>query len=95
MAGVKGNFAIEDFLAAGEIIYWISELSDECEISEYAQSAILATRNYELLKESFLNSRTAKRLVELGYEDDVKLCCLKNISENVGIYKNNELTLYS
>ena len=94
MAGVRGQFAIEDFLAAGEILYWISESLDECELSEYAQTAIMATRDYESLKDAFLNSRTAKRLIELNYRDDVELCCLKNISDNVAIYKNNELTLY-
>lgn len=93
MAGVKGKFAIEDYLAAGEILYWIKENLDDCEISEYAQTAILATRDYESLKESFLNSRTAKRLIELGYMNDVELCCLKNITENVAIYENGELKL--
>lgn len=93
MAGVKGKFAIEDYLAAGEILYWIKDSLDECEMSEYAQTAILATRDYESLKESFLNSRTAKRLIELGYGDDVELCCLKNITENVAIYENHELSL--
>ena len=93
MAGVKGNFAIEDYLASGEILYWISQCLDECEISEYAQTAILASRDYESLKDSFINSRTAKRLVELGYENDVEFCCLKNITENVAIYENNQLNL--
>jgi 2-phosphosulfolactate phosphatase len=63
-------------------------------LSEYAQSAILASRDYDALKEAFLNSRTAKRLIELGYEEDVKYCCQKNISDNVAIYNNDELTLY-
>ncbi|MBR4446815.1 2-phosphosulfolactate phosphatase [Methanobrevibacter sp.] len=94
MAGVKGEFAIEDFLAAGEILYWINENLDECELSEYGQSAILKTRDNESLRDTFLNSRTAKRLIELGYKSDVELCCLKNISDNVAIYENNELTLY-
>lgn len=94
MAGVKGEFAIEDFLAAGEILYWINENLDDCELSEYAQSAILASRDYESLKNAFLNSKTAKRLINLDYRDDVELCCLKNISDNVAIYENNELTLY-
>lgn len=93
MAGVKGQFAIEDFLASGEILYWICEHLEEYELSEYAKAAILASRNYALLKEAFMNSRTSKRLIELGHEDDVELCCLKNISENVAIYKNNELKL--
>ncbi|WP_405305541.1 2-phosphosulfolactate phosphatase [Methanobrevibacter sp.] len=94
MAGVKGKFAIEDYLAAGEILYWISENLEECELSEYAQTAILATRDYELAKEAFLNSRTAKRLTELGYRDDVELSVMRNITDNVAIYQDNELTLY-
>lgn len=93
MAGVKGQFAIEDYLAAGEILYWIKENLDDCELSEYVQAAILATRDYESVKKSFLNSRTAKRLIELGYAEDVELCCLKNITENVAIYENGELKL--
>ena len=93
MAGVKGNFAIEDYLASGEILYWISQCLDDCKISEYAQTAILASRDYESLKDSFINSRTAKRLIELGYETDVDFCCLKNITENVAVYENNQLTL--
>ena len=93
MAGVKGNFAIEDYLASGEILYWIVQYLEDCDLSEYAQTAILASRNYELLKDSFINSRTAKRLVELGYESDVELCSLINITENVAIYENGQLKL--
>ena len=93
MAGVRGEFAIEDYLACGEILYWIAQYSDDCDISEYAQTAVLATRDYKSLKDSFVNSRTAKRLAELGYEMDVELCSLKNITENVAVYENNEVKL--
>lgn len=94
MAGVNGEFAIEDYLAAGEILYQISEISKDCELSEYAQGAILASRDYSNLKEAFTNSRTAKRLNELGYGEDVEYCSQKNINDKVAIYNNNELTLY-
>lgn len=94
MAGVKGEFSIEDFLASGEILYWINENLTDCELNEYAKAAIMASRDYESLKEAFMNSGSAKRLIDIGYEDDVKLCCLKNITDNVAIYKSNELTLY-
>ena len=94
MAGVKGEFAIEDFLASGEILYWISETCKDCELSEYAKSAILASRDYESVQNAFMTSRTAKRLIELGNREDVELSLMKNISTNVAIYKNNELTLY-
>lgn len=93
MAGVRGKFAIDDFLASGEILHWICENLEEYELSEYAKAAILASRNYESLKEAFMNSRSAKRLIELDYEDDVELCCKKNISDNVAIYEKNELKL--
>lgn len=94
MAGVRGEFAIEDFLASGEILYWINENLKNCELSEYAQAAILASRDYEKVKESIFTSRSAKRLIDLGYRGDVELCCLKNITDNVAIYNNNELNLY-
>jgi 2-phosphosulfolactate phosphatase len=94
MAGVRGEFAIEDFLAAGEILYWINKNLDDCELSEYAKAAILATRDYEMVMEAFLNSRTARRLIELNYREDVELSVMRNISGNVAIYRNNELTLY-
>jgi len=94
MAGVKGEFAIEDFLASGEILYWICQNLDNYHLSEYAKSAILASRDYDCLKEAFINSRTSKRLMELGYEEDVDFCCQKNITENVATYANDELTLY-
>lgn len=92
MAGVKGEFVLEDFLAAGEILYWISESLDECEMSEFAKSAILASRDYDSVKEGFITSRTGKRLAKLGHQEDVEFCLLKNISENVAVYENNEIT---
>ena len=94
MAGVRGNFAIEDFLASGEILYWINnKLNEDCKMSEYAKSAILASRDYSALKKEFLNSGSAKRLIELDYGKDVELCSLKNITDNVALYENKELKL--
>ena len=94
MAGVRGEFAVEDFLASGEILYWISQSMEECELSEMAKAAILASRNYNSVKKEFYNSHSGKRLSKLGYKKDINLCCQKNISENVAKYENNELTLY-
>ena len=94
LAGVKGKFAIEDYLAAGEILYQICEILDEYELSEYAKTAIMASRDYDALTEAFMNSRTAKRLIELDNLKDVEFSCQKNITENVAIFKNNELKLY-
>ena len=94
MAGVRGEFAVEDFLASGEILYWICQNLEEYELSEMAKAAIIASRNYNSLKTGFYNSRSGKRLANLGYKKDINLCCQKNISKNVAKYENNELTLY-
>ncbi len=94
MAGVKGEFALDDFLAAGEILYWICQNLKKYELSEYAKAAILASRDYEAVKEGFRNSRSGKRLIEIGYMKDVEFCLSKNISDNVAIYENNELKLF-
>ena len=93
MAGVRGNFALEDFLASGEIIYWICQNLNECDINDYAKAAILASRDYEAVKEGFYTSASGKRLSELNYKKDIECCFSKNISENVAIYEDGELRL--
>lgn len=93
MAGVKGEFALDDFLASGEILYWICQNFDEYEINDMAKAAIMASRDYNSLKSGFYNSRTGKRLAKLGYKKDINFSCQKNISENVARYENNELKL--
>ena len=91
MAGVKGEFSLDDFLASGEILYWICQNFEEYEINDMAKAAIMASRDYNSLKAGFYNSRTGKRLAELGYKKDIILSCQKNISKNVAIYENHEL----
>lgn len=91
MAGVWGNFAIEDFLAAGEIIYQISEKCENCEISEYARSAVLASRDNDALKKAFYESTSGNKLKSLGYEDDIAYSLRKNSTDIVGIYENNKI----
>jgi len=100
MAGWKGNFAIEDFLASGEILYWICKKivesnSDESdfEISKYAQSAILASRDEKEVKKVIYDTRSSKRLKELGYKKDIDFSLQKNISDNVAIYEKGVLKL--
>lgn len=93
MAGVRGKFALEDFLASGEILYWICQNLDDYEINDCAKAAILASRDYEAVKEGFYTSTTGKRLTELNYKKDIECCFSRNISKNVAIYEDGELRL--
>lgn len=109
MGGFERTFAIEDFLAAGEILYWIQKeleeenklniddiayFKDESGMTEHALSAIMASRDKEKVEKVSIKSKSGRRLAYLGYEDDVNLCVKSNISENVGIYKDGKITLY-
>ena len=109
MGGFERTFAIEDFLAAGEILFWIQKELDEQDklniddidyfkeetgITEFAISAIMASRDKEKVEKVSIKSKSGRRLAYLGYEDDVRLCVKENISENVGIYKDRKITLY-
>ena len=90
MAGVEGRFAIEDFLGAGEII---SNLQNE-DLDEYAQAAVLAVQDKNLIKETVLKSRSAKRLTEIGFKKDVEFCLKRDISNNVPVFQNKSLKKY-
>jgi len=110
MGGFERSFAIEDFLAAGEILFWIQReldkeeklniddidyFKEETGITEFALSAIMASRDKEKVEKVSIKSKSGRRLAYLGYEDDVKLCVKENISGNVGIYKDGKITLYN
>ncbi len=87
MAGVEGRFAIEDFLGAGTII---SHLINQ-EVDEFAQSSVLAAENISKTKQAILNSRSAQKLNQLGFAEDVKFCLKRNISSNVPILKKDTI----
>lgn len=94
MAGRKHKFALEDYLACGEILYWIKkELKSTDEISEYAIGSILASRDEENFKESILNTHSSQILKKLGHTEDIDYCMQKNITNNVVRYKNKKLEL--
>lgn len=115
MAGFNSEFGIDDYLAAGDILYWIQKELEKSEdaktkideydgkvywkeldgLSEYAKSALIASRDIELCKNYIRNCRSGKRLSYLGYSEDVEFCMERNISDNVPIYKNKILELHN
>ncbi len=84
MAGVRGNFAIEDFLGAGEII---SHLQDQ-ELDEMAQASCLAIENPEKVDKAVRNSRSARNLMKLGFGEDIDFCIQRDKSKLVPEFKD-------
>lgn len=91
MAGRKGEFAIEDYLASGEIIYQIQKTTEKIKLSPEAEKAINDSRDYNQLKETILSSPAAENLEKLGFHNDIILALEKNKYNKVAIYENNKL----
>ncbi|MGF7119552.1 2-phosphosulfolactate phosphatase [Methanobacterium oryzae] len=83
MAGVRGRFAIEDFLGAGEIISNLKNF----ELDEMAQAAYLASRDDEMVSEAVKNSLSARGLKKLGFVNDIDFCIKKDIYNVVPFYE--------
>lgn len=93
MAGREGNFALEDYIACGEILYWIDKFGDDLVLSEYAQSSILASRDVGKCDVLLKKTKSAKILEGLGYSRDVNFSLKRNISDNVAVYSEGEFNL--
>ena len=88
MAGVRGRFAIEDFLGAGEII---SNLTDY-KLDEMSQAAYMASRDEKMVNKAVFNSESAQGLKKLGFSEDVEFCINKDIYDIVPVYENGIIT---
>ncbi|MEN4018605.1 MAG: 2-phosphosulfolactate phosphatase [Methanobacterium sp.] len=84
MAGVRGEFAIEDFLGAGAII---SNLTDY-KLDEMALSSYMASRDEKMVNKAVLNSNSASGLKKLGYNKDISFCIKKDKYDIVPVYNN-------
>lgn len=84
MAGVNGEFTIEDFLGAGEIIYYLKDN----ELDEMACASLLARDNKLLVNRAVRKSRSAAGLRKLGFHEDIEFCLNRNIYNIVPFYHN-------
>ena len=83
----KKFFAIEDFLAAGLIISEINGLlEDDVDLEDQALASFLAFQaSKENLYEVILQGRSAKRIIEIGEDEDISASLRVNSSSVVPI----------
>jgi len=91
MAGVRGRFAIEDFLGAGEIISYLKNY----ELDEMAMAAYMASRDEEMVKKAVMNSKSSLTLQKLGFLEDIKFSIKKNIYDIITIYEKGIIKNYT
>lgn len=87
-SGRKGEFSLEDFLCCGLIA---SELSSrgEVRLDDAAKAALLAWREARAnLSEVIKSGDHAKRLMELGFKNDVEFCVSVNSMGIVPYYRD-------
>ncbi|MDO5852142.1 MAG: 2-phosphosulfolactate phosphatase [Methanobacteriaceae archaeon] len=98
MAGRRQTFAIEDYVGAGIIINEIIKASKttkiDLELTEYAKTAQIVTKDLKLSQELIEDSTSAKKLRLLNAGEDVEICKQINKSTIVPIYKNKIITQY-
>ncbi|KAF2959727.1 2-phosphosulfolactate phosphatase family protein [Thermotoga sp. 38H-to] len=84
-AGTNGRFSLEDFLLAGAIVKRLKR--DDLE-----DGAQVAKRYFESVKnkkeEVKRHSSHAKRLISLGFEDDVEFCTTEDLFKTVPVLVN-------
>ncbi len=85
MAGVKGKFAIEDFLGAGAIISGLTNYK----LDEMAMAAYMASRDEEMVRNAVMNSNSALGLQKLGFADDISFSIKKDIYDIIPIYEKH------
>lgn len=86
-AGTEGEFSMDDFIAAGYIIYKVLELK-EAELTDIAKTAIYIYESHPDILSFIRHARHYKRISKLGLENDVLYCCRKNIINIVPEYRN-------
>jgi 2-phosphosulfolactate phosphatase len=54
----------------------------------------MAVQDKDLVEYNILRSRSARRLIEIGFKKDVNFCLQRNISDNVAIFREHSLEKY-
>lgn len=91
-AGTDRQFSLEDAVCAGALV---DNLSDTHMRSDSAIAAYLMYKSAsENLKEFVSQSKNGKRLLELGYLDDLNYCLQKDLCDVVPVYRAGKISIF-
>ena len=89
-SGTEGEFSLEDFLLAGFLAKsYPGEMNDAAEVSAVYASGV---SNVEI---EMKRSSHAKRLIDLGFEEDVAFCSRTDLYDIVPVFENGEFRVYN
>ncbi|WP_409346434.1 2-phosphosulfolactate phosphatase [Paenibacillus sp. MBLB4367] len=92
-AGTQDQFALEDGIGAGAVVKEIRGLSkNEPQVNDFGLAMESCYRQFgDSLQETLQQSATGKRLVKLGYANDIGYCARLNVYEIVPALREGAL----
>lgn len=93
-AGSDDRVALEDILCAGLILHQLWAGSDDHERSDAAHIALsLYAYDKDNLTDALTRSNHAQRLIELGFEEDIRYCSRIDALPLLPVYRDSRLVL--
>lgn len=93
-SGNNGLFSFEDSTCAGDLINEIIELNENVELDDASKTChLLFKKNKKRLKNMLKETEHGMKLLEAGFEDDIKYAAKKNIIDAVPCYSAGSIKL--
>ncbi len=93
-AGEGNRFVLDDVYCVGymvEEIYSLARINgDEVDMQDSARAALKIYSRYANARDAFRDSRSGRRLLELGRQDDLDFCSRLNIFDHVPVLQKGE-----
>lgn len=81
-AGYNGKFCIEDSACAGRLITEITKVKENTELTDSTRAAVVINKSFaKNVRKMLSESEHGKRLIENGFEDDIKHCSSLNTTD--------------
>jgi 2-phosphosulfolactate phosphatase len=94
-AGRRGEFALEDGLTVGKMIYDLQLWKDQLELGDLAlflrQPFCTKQEHDEMIKSLIYFGESGKRLAETAQLDDIQFCLQRDLYPIVGFYSGQEI----
>lgn len=94
-AGTQDDFSLEDGLCAGLVVDVLADLAEKgagSEVNDFGKAMRACyLHNRDRLEEALFSSHNGKRLVKMGFGQDVKSCAYLNVYDLVPVLKDGML----
>lgn len=88
-SGSHGMFCLEDTVCAGKLIRKIQKLNGNIELSDASKASLELNATFgKNIIEMLTESEHGKRLIENGFEDDIKYCSELDVTDLIPVFQS-------